>query len=214
MSDDPRYRRDAWGRQRRQAQQTAYEALHQGCNTLQWTGSGLGFVPSTAVFFTALPATATGNPVAIAAAVFSGMGALGSVAVSPIALHDDAHIDCADRHCRPSRGGVDRRRGRGVQMDTTARASHRKAIPRRGSPHSRSGGRCRDRAPPRGIAVAGWSFGHRPCLVTPSSCTSSCDAATLTAHRTTVRQTAVDIRALRPCGSPDDRCAVGVCRAH
>ena len=53
MSDDPRYRRDAWGRQRRQAQQTAYEALHQGCNTLQWTGSGFGFVGSTAVFFTA-----------------------------------------------------------------------------------------------------------------------------------------------------------------
>jgi hypothetical protein len=52
-----------------------------GVYTLQWTGSGLGFVGSTAVFFTALPATATGNPLAIAAAVFSGMGALGSGAV-------------------------------------------------------------------------------------------------------------------------------------
>ena len=77
MSDDPRYGRrtrggDSGGRRSRR-----HTRLHQGCNTLQWTGSGLGFVRSTAVFFTALPATATGNPVAIAAAVFSGMGALG-----------------------------------------------------------------------------------------------------------------------------------------
>ncbi len=60
----------------RQAQQTAYDAMHQGCSTLQWTGSGLVFVGSTTAFAMSLPAAIT--PPGAAIAIATGLTSLGS----------------------------------------------------------------------------------------------------------------------------------------